>query len=117
MVETQSQQVGRISQQLDETKAYLEQDLAAATDITLKRIELDAATVVTLTLVSELLPEQIQKQVKELITLHEQVWNMDMPPVAGTTPRKPLGERLFHRFAFFLHGSPNRGNTSGIPII
>lgn len=101
MGETQLQRIERIRQHLDDARASLEQDLAVSNDVTLKRIEVDAATVVTLSLVSELLPEPIQKQVTDLISLHEQVWNMDAPAVVGHTPRKPLGERLFHRFAFF----------------
>ncbi|GHO84808.1 hypothetical protein [Dictyobacter formicarum] len=109
MAETQSQRVKRISQHLDEARTSLEQDLAASNDVTLKRIEVDAATVVTLSLVSELLPEQIQKQVTEFISLHEQVWNTDAPVVVGHTPRKPLGERLFHRFAFFSAHAAKQG--------
>ncbi|GCE06891.1 hypothetical protein [Dictyobacter aurantiacus] len=101
MVETQSQRLERIRRQLDDTRASLERDLAISSDVTLNRIEVDAATVVTLSLVSELLPESVQKQVEEVISLHEQVWNTDAPAVVGQTPRKPLGERIFHRFAFF----------------
>lgn len=109
MAETQSQRLERISQHLDEARTSLEQDLAASSDVTLKRIEIDAATVVTLSLVSELLPEPIQKRVTEIISLHEQVWNMDTPAVVGHTPRKPLGERLFHRFAFFSAHAAKQG--------
>lgn len=108
MAETQSQRIERIRQQLNDTRISLERDLAASSDITLKRIEVDAATCVTLTQVSELLPEPIQKEVTELLSLHEQVWNMDAPAMVGHTPRKPLGERIFHRFAFFRHTPLNR---------
>lgn len=103
MTENKTQQEERIRQQLNDTRLYIEQDIANTDDITLKRIEVDAATVVTLSLVTELLPTSVQQQVKAIIELHEQVWNMDTPAVTGITPRKPLGERLFHRFAFFLH--------------
>ncbi|GCE24558.1 hypothetical protein KDA_00420 [Dictyobacter alpinus] len=101
MTETQAQQEQRIHQLLNDTRLYIEQDITTTHDINLKRIEIDAATVVTLSIVSEMLPESVQQQVKAIIDLHEQVWNMDIPSTTGMTPRKPLGQRFFHRFAFF----------------
>ena len=94
MTEPKAQQEERVRQKLNETRLYIEQDITNTEDITLKRIEIDAATVVTLSLVTELLPESVQQQVKAIINLHEQVWNMDTPAVTGITPRKPLGERF-----------------------
>lgn len=102
MSETQAEREERIHHHLAEAKQRIEQDIAATSDSTLRRIEVDAATVVTLSLVNELLPERIQHQVQEIIDLHETIWNMDTSPTDNTTPRKPLGQRLIRRFTSFL---------------
>ncbi len=102
MSETQAEREERIHQHLAEVKQRIKQDIAATSDSTLRRIEVDAATMVTLSLVNELLPEHIQHQVQEIIDLHETIWNMDTAPTDSTTPRKPLGQSLIQRFAPFL---------------
>lgn len=111
--ETPEQQEERIYRYLCEVKSRIEQDLDETTDVVLKRIEVDAATTVTLSLVSELLPEHIQEHVKAIIQLHEQVWNMDTPAPTGATPRKPLGERLTQRFSYYLHSVEERKGQVG----
>lgn len=89
----------------------IEQDIAATSDHTLQRIEMDAATLVALSLVNELLPEHIQNTVQEIIRLHDTVWELDNPPTSHTTPRKPLGRRLIERISFFHHTAPARQET------
>jgi hypothetical protein len=98
MTETQEQQEERIRRHLIETQARIEQDVQATTDITMKRIEVDAATVVTLSLVAELLPTTLQEHVHSIINLHSEVWNMDTLSLMHSTPRIPLGKRLIQRF-------------------
>lgn len=100
--ETRAQQEERVYRHLTEAKQRIEQDIAATSEIALKRIEVDAAAVVTLALVSELLPEHIQREVQGIIDLHEDVWSQDTSPYDGTTPRKPLGQRLIEQLTFFL---------------
>ncbi|HCJ33634.1 MAG TPA: hypothetical protein DHV65_04960 [Ktedonobacter sp.] len=65
----------------------------------MKRIEVDAATIAVLAIVSELLPEQIQEQLRTIVTLHEKTWQIDIPAVEGETPRKPLSEELIETIA------------------
>jgi hypothetical protein len=101
--ETQAEKEERVYQHVTEAKKRIEQDIAETSEQALKRIEADAATLVTLALVSELLPEHIQSEVQDIITLHENIWNLDTPPHDNTTPRKPLGRRLIERLTFFRH--------------
>ena len=98
MSETQEQREERIYHHLVAAKKRIEQDIAETTDTAMKRIEIDAAMVVTLSLVNELLPENIQKEIQEIMHLHGTVWALDTPPTDNTTPRKPLGQRLIERF-------------------
>jgi hypothetical protein len=112
MAETQTQRVERILQHLIEVHAHAEHDVTATTDEMLKRIEVDAATIVALSLIAELLPEPIQDQIQCIINLHEKVWNADTPPSPRVTPRKPLGERLIRRLASsFTWASEEKSTT------
>ena len=111
-METQAQKEARIYQHLMEAKKRIEQDIAETSDHSLKRIEADAATLVTLTLVNELLPEQIQREVRDIIQLHKNIWHLDTPPRDHTTPRKPLGQRLIERLTFLRH-APTTPSTQG----
>jgi hypothetical protein len=106
--ESQAQQEERVHHHLVEARKRIEQDIAETSDSTLRRIEVDAAAVVTLSLVSELLPQNIRLQVQGIIDLHETIWSLDTPPIDNATPRKPLGQRLIRRFAFFLRSADER---------
>ncbi len=77
----------------------MEQVVDSPVEVTVKRIEVDAATIAVLAIVSELLPEQIQEQLRTIITLHEKTWQIDMPAVERETPRKPLSEELIETIA------------------
>ena len=101
MSETQEQREERIYHHLIDAKKRIEQDIAETSDTNMKRIEIDAAMVVTLALVIELLPEHIQNEIQEIIHLHGTVWALDAPPTDSTTPRKPLGKRLIERLNIF----------------
>lgn len=109
MTEPQVQREERVYQQLAEARIRIESDIAYTADPTMKRIEADAAAIVALTIVSELLPAPVREQVQAIICLHEHVWNADeIPASVGITPRKPIGERLLHRFAFLLRNTEDR---------
>ena len=112
MAETQAQQIERILQHLVEVQTRTEQDIATTSDDMLKRIEVDAATIVTLSIVTELLPESIQRQVQYIINLHEKVWNADSPSTASTTPRKPLGQRLIRRLVSFTRATEEKSSDT-----
>src|SRR5687768_6372008 len=88
--ESQQQREERVLQRLIQAREHIEQDIRATSDTMLQRIEVDAANVVTLTIITELLPIAIQQEVQAIIALHDSVWNSDTPP-PGITPRKPLG--------------------------
>jgi hypothetical protein len=98
--ETPEHKEERIRKRLEVVRDSVEQDIISTADITMKRLEVDAATVVTLSIIVELLPEKLQKHIGEIIRLHEEVWNRDFPPAGGLTPRKPLGRRLLEKFNF-----------------
>jgi hypothetical protein len=106
--ETQAQQEERVHHHLVEARKRIEQDIAETPDSMLRRIEVDAAAIVTLALVNELLPQNIQLQVQGIIDLHETIWNLDTLPTDNATPRKPLGQRLIRRFTFFLRSAAER---------
>jgi len=109
---TDAYDVGRHANEIDEQKQEdvrkhlegvikrMEQVIDSPVEIVTKRIEADAATIAVLAVVSELLPEQIQMQVRTIVTLHEKTWNIDMPAVEGETPRKPLSEDLIDTIAY-----------------
>jgi hypothetical protein len=100
MSDARTQREERVCQHLAEARASIEQDILYTTDPTLKRIEADAAAIVTLNIVAELLPVSVQEHVRAIIKLHESTWNNDeVPGEYSATPRKPLGERLFNRIA------------------
>ena len=103
--ESQDQREADVRRRLEEVRAQIEQDIASTSDSMLKRIELDAATVVTLSIVAELLPPQVREQVRELVDLHEEVWLTDTVPADGTTPRKPLRGRFFGMFSPFTRSA------------
>ncbi len=101
--ETAEQREERIRQHLAEARGRIEVDITETEDIFMKRIEADAAAVVTLSIIKELLPNQVQEHVQAIIDLHEEVWSRDDASMPGMTPRKPLGERLLHRISIFMH--------------
>ncbi len=102
--ESAEQREERIRRHLIEARARIEEDLAETEDIFMKRIEADAATVVTLSIIKELLPSSVREHVQAIINLHEEVWSSDSAVAPGITPRKPLGERLLQRFSFIRTG-------------
>lgn len=97
--EVDEQKQEDIRKHLEGVIKRMEQVIDSPVEIVTKRIEADAATIAVLAVVSELLPEQIQMQVRTIVTLHEKTWNIDMPAVEGETPRKPLSEELIDTFA------------------
>ena len=90
----------RIYKHLEVIRDSVKQGIMSTGDIIMKRLEVDAATVVALSIVVELLPERLQEYVREIIRLHEEVWNKDLPAEEGLTPRTPLNRRLFEKFNF-----------------
>ncbi len=102
MRESAEQREERIKRHLAEARERIKEDIAGTEDMFMKRIEADAATVVTLSIVKELLPDQVREQVQAIIDLHEEVWNMDSTLTPGITPRKPPGARLFNRISLFM---------------
>lgn len=106
--ETPEHKEERIRKHLEAVRDRVEQDVVSTADITMKRLEVDAATVVALSIVAELMSEGLQEQIRELIRLHEEVWNRDLPSTENLTPRKPLGRRLFEKFCFL-----DRSNSVG----
>ena len=99
--ESQEQRETHVLQQLAQARAHIIEDIAATPDLSMKRIEAEAAIVVTLSIVNELLPEAVQEQVRAILSLHDQIWQLDTPPPGGTTPRKPLGRGWLGRLPFF----------------
>ena len=98
-IETQEQKQDRIHKHLDTMIARMQQVTDAPTDVMLKRIEVDAAAIAALTVISELLPEPLQQQVRTIVALHEETWNINMPVDEGETPRKPLTAELLEQVA------------------
>lgn len=113
--ESQEQREARILQQLARARAHITQDVAATPDISMKRIEAEAALVVTLSLVNELLPESIQKEVSGILNLHDRIWQLDSPPPDCSTPRKPPGKGWLGRLPFFARSSHSRLSISFVP--
>jgi hypothetical protein len=72
----------------------MEQAISSKNEVEWKRIQVDAATTAVLAVVTELLPMQIQEQIRTIIALHEKTWNIDMPSAEGETPHKALSEEL-----------------------
>jgi len=108
ILETAEQRQERIKQHLAEARGRIEEDIASTTDIMMKRIEADAAAVVTLSIINELLPEQVREHVQAIIDLHEDVWNTDGPALHGVTPRKPLKERMLNKISIFMHATEEK---------
>ena len=108
MTETARQRQERIGRHLAEARACIEDDIAGTEDFFMKLIEADAAAVATLSIIKELLPNQVREEVQAIIELHEQVWSMDGSSVPGVTPRKPLRERLLSRIAIFMRIGEDR---------
>jgi Asp-tRNA(Asn)/Glu-tRNA(Gln) amidotransferase C subunit len=98
-IEIAEQQQEDIRKHLEGVIKRMEQVVDSPVEITMKRIEVDAATIAVLAIVSELLPEQIQEQLRTIVTLHEKTWQIDIPAVEGETPRKPLSEELIETIA------------------
>jgi hypothetical protein len=93
-IESEEQKQERICKHLEGVIGRVEQVIDSSTQVTMKRIEVDAATVAVLAVVSELLPEQIQERIRTIVGLHEKTWEIDMPADKGETPRKPLSQEL-----------------------
>jgi hypothetical protein len=72
----------------------MEQIIDSPLDVALKRIDVDAATIAVLAVISELLPEQIQKQIRTIVALHEKTWQIELPAGGEETQQKPLSEAL-----------------------
>lgn len=108
MFETAEQRQQRVKKHLAEARKRIEEDITSTTDFTMKRIEADAAAVVTLSIIKELLPEQIREHVQAIIDVHEDVWKIDGPVMHGITPRKPLRERLLNKISIFMHATEGK---------
>lgn len=98
-IEIDEQKQKDIHKHLEGVINRMEQVIDSPVEVAIKRIEVDAATIAALAVVSELLPELIQEQVRAIVTLHEKTWNIDMPAVEGETPRKPLSQELIDTIA------------------
>jgi hypothetical protein len=98
-IEIDEQKQEDIHKHLESVIKRMEQVIDSPVEIAMKHIEVDAATIAVLAIVSELLPEQIQEQLRTIVTLHEKTWQIDIPAVEGETPRKPLSEELIETIA------------------
>ena len=92
--ETQAQIQESIHKHLHGVIDSMEQAISSKNEIEWKRIQVDAATTAVLAIVADLLLEQIQEQIRTIISLHEKTWNIDMPSTEGEIPHKPLSEEL-----------------------
>jgi hypothetical protein len=92
--ETQEQKQERLRNHLEGVIDLMEQAISSKNEVEWKRIQVDAATTSVLALVAELLPVQIQEQIRTIISLHEKTWNIDMPSAEQETPHIPLSEEL-----------------------
>jgi hypothetical protein len=92
--EIQEQKQERIRNHLEAVIDRMEQAISSKNEVEWKRLQVDAATTVVLATVAELLPVQIQEQIRTIISLHEKTWNIDMPLAEGETPHKPLSQEL-----------------------
>lgn len=110
-VEIDGQKQEDIRKHLEGVIKRMEQVVDSPVEVTVKRIEVDAATIAVLAIVSELLPEQIQEQLRTIITLHEKTWQIDMPAVEGETLRKPLSEELIETISHEDDSSIHLGNS------
>jgi len=110
-IEVNEQKQEDIRKHLDGVIKRMEQVVDSPVEVTMKRIEVDAATIAVLAIVSELLPEQIQEQLRTIITLHEKTWHIDMPAVEGETPRKPLSEELIETISLEDDSSIHPGDS------
>jgi hypothetical protein len=83
----QEQAVERIHTHLDWTVCRLEQYLweRRGESAGKRRIRLDAALIAVLTIVAELLPGEIQEQVKQMVTLHDEVCRLEIEEQASLT--------------------------------
>ena len=93
-IESEKQKQERIHKHLEGVIDRMEQVIDSPTEVLVKRIEVDAAAIAVLAVVSELLPEPVQKQIRTIVGLHEKTWGIDIPAEEGETPRKPLPEEL-----------------------
>ena len=83
----QEQAVERIGKHLDWTVGHLQQYLwERRGEMASKRhIRVDAALIAVLTLIAELSPVEIQEQVKQMVTLHDEVCRLEMEEQASLT--------------------------------
>ena len=92
--EIQEQKQERIRNHLEAVIDRMEQAISSKNEVEWKRLQVDAATTAVLATVAELLPVQIQEQIRTIVSLHEKAWNIDMPSAEGESPHKPLSEEL-----------------------
>ena len=92
--ETQEQKQERIHKHLQGVIDRMQLAISSRNEVEWKRIQVDAATTAVLAIVTELLPEQIQEQIRTIISLHEKTWNINIPSTEGEIPHKPLSEEL-----------------------
>jgi hypothetical protein len=99
-IESEEQKQERIHKHLEGVIDRMEQVIDSPTEVLMKRIEVDAATIAVLAVVSELLPEPVQEQIRTIVGLHEKTWKIDIPVEEGETPRKPLPEELIDAITY-----------------
>jgi hypothetical protein len=93
-IESDDQKQEGVRTHLEGVIQRMEQIIDSPLDVALKRIDADAATIAVLAVISELLPEQIQKQIRTIVALHEKTWKIELPAGGGETQQKPLAEEL-----------------------
>ena len=97
--EIQESKEERIRKHLEGVIDRMEEAISSKNEVEWKRIQVDAATTAVLAIIAELLPVQIEEQIRTIISLHEKTWNIDMPSAEGETPHKPLSEELIDAIA------------------
>src|SRR5260370_18794369 len=99
-IESEKQKQERIHKHLEGVIDRMEQVIDSPTEVLMKRIEVDAPTIAVLAVVSELLPEPIQKQIRTIAGLHEKTWRIDLPAEEGETPRIPLSKEVIDAITY-----------------
>src|SRR5258708_13061177 len=99
-IESEKQKQERIHKHLEGVIGRMEQVIDSPTEVLMKRIEVDAAAIAVLAVVSELLPEPVQKQIRTIAGLNAKTCSIDIPPEEWATPRIPLSEDVIDAITY-----------------